>query len=199
MGFFGPSKADIWQQLSDSIGATFTAGGFLKGDRVDASVGEWIVTLDTYTMSDGKTSVTMTRMRAPYSNPTGMRFSVSRANLFTPIGKALGFQHIAVGDPMFDRDFVVTGNYESTIINLLRDPEIRDLLERQPDVHFDVRDSEGWFGPRFPENSDELYFTTYGVVTNLDRLKALFDLFARVLHRLTEIGAAAAGDPGVSL
>ena len=73
MGLFGPSRGEVWQQLSDAIGATYTPGGFFKGDRVDARVDDWIVTLDTFTESDGKTSTTYTRLRAPFRNPSGSR------------------------------------------------------------------------------------------------------------------------------
>lgn len=45
---FGASKREIWRQLSEQIGARYVEGGFLKGDKVEATHGEWIVTLGTY-------------------------------------------------------------------------------------------------------------------------------------------------------
>jgi hypothetical protein len=37
------------------------------------------------------------------------------------------------------------------------------------------------------------------VIKDLDRLRALFDLFAEVLHQLCVIGSAYESDPGVRL
>jgi hypothetical protein len=41
MGWFGPSKDEVWQQLSEEIGAEFVEGGFWKGSKVQAHVGPW--------------------------------------------------------------------------------------------------------------------------------------------------------------
>jgi hypothetical protein len=190
MGFFGPSRAEVWQQFSDQIGGSFTSGGFFGRDRVDANVGNWTVSLDSYVVSTGKSAVVYTRFRAPFSNSSGLRFSIHRANIFTGIGKALGFQDIAIGDPSFDNAFVVTGNNEMLTTQLLQDTKIRELLEAQPDVNFDVRGSDGWFGDKLPTGYDELYFLAYGTITDINRIEALFELFSEVLHRLTDIGVA---------
>ncbi len=46
---------------------------------------------------------------------------------------------------------------------------------------------------------DELHFRAHGVIKEVDRLKALFDLFAAVLDRLGRIGSAGKREPGVTL
>jgi hypothetical protein len=50
---FGPSRDEVWRQLCNEIGADFVEGGFWKGNKVQARVKEWFVTLDTYTVSTG--------------------------------------------------------------------------------------------------------------------------------------------------
>ena len=102
MGWFGPSKDEVWRQLSEDIGAEFIEGGFCKGSKVQAHVGPWTVTLDTHTDSSGESSTTYTRMRAPYVNPEGFRFTIYRKGLFSELGKLLGMQDIEVGDFEFD-------------------------------------------------------------------------------------------------
>jgi hypothetical protein len=54
---FGPSQKEIWRQLSEDIHATYVDGGFWKGDKVQASHGQWTVTLDKYVVSTGKVTV----------------------------------------------------------------------------------------------------------------------------------------------
>lgn len=199
MGMFGPSKDEVWRQLCEEIGADFIDGGFWRGGKVQAHVGPWTVTLDTYTVSNGESSTTYTRMRAPYVNPEGFRFTVYRRGFFSGLGKLLGMQDIEIGDSEFDEAFIIQGNDESRVRELFADRKIRSLAQAQPRLRLTVKDSEGWFGPRFPEGVDELHFQVAGVIKEVDCLKGLFDLFAAVLDRLCRIGSADERAPEVSL
>lgn len=197
--WFGPSRKDVWRQLSDEVGASYVDGGFWKGDKVKVTHGEWAVTLDTYTVSTGKSTVVYTRMRAPYVNPDGFRFTIYRRGMFTGIAKWLGMQDLEIGDERFDHDFVIKANDEAKVRELLASPKLRELLDRQKEVHFTVKDDEGWFGPRFDENADELNFTVVGVIKDIERLKLLYELFAETLDQLCRIGSAYQHAPDVKL
>jgi hypothetical protein len=199
MAWFGPSKDDVWRQLSEEVGGELVDSGFWKGKKVQAHAGPWTITLDTYTESSGESAVTYTRMRAPYVNSDGFRFTIYRKGIFSELGKLLGMQDIEVGDPEFDEAFIIKANDEPKVVNLFADPNIRRMIQAQPKIHLQVKDSEGWFGPRFPEDVDELHFQVVGVVKDIDRLKALFDLFGAVLDQLCRIGSAYKEEPGVDL
>ena len=108
-------------------------------------------------------------------------------------------QDIEVGDPEFDEAFIIKGNDEARVRELFSDPKIRQMIQDQPKIRLEVKDSEGWFGPKFPEDVDELHFQVVGVIKDVERLKALFDLFAAVLDRLCRIGSAYKQDAGVEL
>jgi hypothetical protein len=199
MGFFGPSKDEVWRQICQEIGAKFVEGGGWKGNKVQAVVGPWTVTLDTHTVSTGKSSVTYTRMRAPYINSEGFRFTIYRKGVFSGLGKMLGMQDIEVGEPAFDEAFIIQGNNEQRVQHLFASKQLRALVEAQPTIKLDVKDSEGWFGPKFPDNVDELHFLVVGVIKDAERLKSLFDLFAALLEQLCKIGSAYKQEPGVVL
>src|SRR3954453_18156277 len=155
MGWFGPSKDEAWRRLGEEIDAEFIDGGFWKGSKLQAHVGPWTVTLDTHTVTTGHAHFTYTRMRAPFVNPEGLRFTVYRKGLFSELGKLLGMQDIEVGDPEFDEAFIVKGTDESKVRELFADPEVRSLMLAQPQIRLEVKDSEGWFGPSFPEDVDD--------------------------------------------
>jgi hypothetical protein len=199
MGWFGPRKDAVWRQLSEVIGAEFLEGGFWKGSKVQAQVGPWTVTLGTHTDSSTDHSVHYTRMRAPYVNAEGCRFTIYRKGYFSDLGKLLGMQDIEVGEPDFDEAFIIKGNDEDRVRVLFSDTKIRQMIQDQPQIRLEVKDSEGWFGPKFPEDVDELHFQVIGVIKEVERLKSLFDLFAAVLHQLCKIGSAYRQEPGVEL
>ena len=195
MGWFGPSEDEMWRQLSQEIGAEFVEGGFWKGNQVQVHVGPWTVTLDSTSDDNGS----YTRIRAPYVNPEGFRFTIYRKSVFSDLCKLLGMQNIEIGDPEFDEAFVIKGNDEERVRALFANSKIRQMIQDQPKIRLEVKDSEGWFGPKFPENVDELFFQVVGVIKDVERLKALFDLFASVLDQLCRIGSARKKDAGVEL
>ena len=197
---FGPSKDEIWSLLAQQIGGEFTPGeGWTGRSRVDAQVGQWVVTLDTFVVSTGKSTITFTRMRAPFVNRDGFRFTITRAGVFSPVARVLGFQDVEVGDAAFDKAFVVKSNDEPRVRTFLADPDLRARLALQPSLTLSVLDDEGWFGAKFPEGVDELKFHTVGVIKDLVRLQQLFELFAATLHRLCHIGSAYEDDPKIRL
>ncbi|WP_024832014.1 hypothetical protein [Ruminiclostridium josui] len=196
---FGPSKKEIWKSLSDQIGSEFVEGGFFSTDKVVAQVKDWTVTLDTYTVSTGKSSTTYTRMRAPYVNKDGFRFKIYRKGIFSEIGKFLGGQDVEVGFPEFDEDFIIKGNDEQKLRTLFSNSKIRKLIEFQPNISLEIKDDEGWFGKSFPEGVDELYFCVAGVIKDIDRLRALFDLYAEILNQMCLMGSAYESNPCVEL
>lgn len=196
---FGPSTEEVWRQLCVEIGAQFVGGGFWKGNKVQGTHGPWTITLDTYTVSNGKTSTTYTRMRAPFVDPEGFRFVVYRRGIFSDIGKWLGMQDIEIGEEDFDRDFILKSDEETKLRELLGSSKIRELISQQPDIYFSVKDDEGFFVSKFPEGVDELYFQVVGVIKDVERLKLLYALFAETLDQLCRIGAANESAPNISL
>jgi len=196
---FGPSKEEIWRQLTTEIEGLYVPGGFWNGDKVQATHGEWTMTLDTYAVSTGKTTIVFTRMRAPYVNPDGFRFTVYRKGIFTDIAKRFGMQDVEVGDEAFDRDFVIKGTDEGKLRDLFANPRIRELLATKPELQLTVKDDEGWFGPSFPEGVDELYFALPGVIKDVERLKRLYALFGETLDQLCRMGSAYREPPDVKI
>ncbi len=203
MGFlrqlFGPSQEEVWRQLAAETSAQYVDGGFWKGAKVQAHVKQWVITLDTFTVSTGKTTIPFTRIRAPYVNADGFRFKIYRHGGFSGIGKAMGMQDVEIGVPEFDEAFVIQGNNEARLNQFFAHANIRQLIAAQPDIGFEVKDDEGWFATHFPEGVDELVFIGSGVITDVERLKQLYELFAEVLHHLCHIGSAYENDPQVSL
>ena len=196
---FGPSKKEIWKQLSERVDGQFVDGGFWKGDKVIAEHGGWALTLDTFAVSTGKVTIVYTRMRAPFVNPSGFRFEVYRKSAFSGIAKFFGMQDVEIGDSPFDEGFIVKSEDESRIRELLSNARIREIIASQKDVNFAVKDDEGWFGAKFPEGVDELYFVVVGVVKDIDRLALLYELFTETLDEMCRMGTAVDTPPDVTV
>ena len=196
---FGPSKDEIWAQIAADISGEFIEGGFWGKDVLIYKHGEWQILLDTYVVSTGQSSYTLTRMRAPFVNKDGLYFKISRQGFFSSIGKLFGMQDIEIGDPFFDQQFVIKGNNPEKIKLLFADGNIKELCQSQPRIHLSIKDDEGRFGTDFPEGVDELYFECTGVIKETALLKSLFALFCLILARLVRIDSAYEDDPQVTL
>lgn len=199
MSFLNSHEA-IWAELAGQLNGRFIEGGWWNHGKVEVQWKNWTITLDKYVVSTGKTMHTYTRLRAPYINADGFRFNIYRKSIFTGIGKKLGLvQDIEIGESFFDEQFVIQGNSEPKVRDMLRKPELRRLIEAQPDISFEVKDDEGWFGSKFPDGVDELYFLANGVIKDREQLRQLYNLFSAVLDHLTSTGSAYPRDPGVTL
>jgi len=196
---FGPSRKQIWKQMAREIGAEYDERGMFRGDVVRYQEGEWELVLDTYTVTSDKHSTTYTRMRAPFVNKDGLYFRLYREGAFSGLGRFFGMQDLTIGDSFFDDQFVIKGNDQARIAQMLRSEELKDLIRAQPRIRLEIKDDEGWFGTRYPEGVDVLSFTRVGVPKDIELLKSLFDLFACMLERLVQIDSAYEDDPRVRL
>jgi hypothetical protein len=185
---FGPSKKEIWRQLSERVHGRFVEGGFCQGDKVEVTHADWTVTLDTYAISTGKVTMVFTRMQAPFANPTKFRFTIYRGGFWAEVGKFFGMQDLEVGDPPFDDAFVVKGADEPRVKLLFANPRIRELLTRQPEIHLTVESGRHWPRPKQPEGVDVLVFHVGGIIKDIDRLELLYDLFGETLDELARAG-----------
>lgn len=200
---FGPSQQEIWASLRAQIGGELVDGGMWRGDRLRMQAGEWVVTLDEYTqmIPAGKAQVHIphTRMRAPFPNPAGFRFSLHRASVFSALGSLFGMQDIEVGHPEFDKDFVIKGNDESAVRLLCGSARLRELVSAQPRFQLGVQDDEGWFGTKYPPDVDVLVFDVAERIRDVERLQGLYAVFAETLGKLSQMGMAGEGTGGVTL
>lgn len=199
---FGPSQEEIWTSLRAQIGGELVDGGMWRGDSLRMQAGDWVVTLDEYTqlVPAGKVHVHVphTRMRAPFPNPQGFRFTIYRASVFSALGTVFGMQDIEVGHPEFDEDFVIKSNDESAVRLLCDSARLRGLVSAQPKFQLGVRDDEGWFGAKYPPEVDVLVFDVAERIRDVARLKGLYDVFAETLGKLSNMGVAGKGSGGVT-
>lgn len=196
---FGPSRKEIWSQIADEIGGEMIDAGFWKGDGLRFRHGEWEILLDTYTVQTGNSSVTFTRIRAPFVNKDRLQLKLYREGFFSSIGKFFGMQDIEIGDPCFDDKFIIKGSDENKIRQLLSSNQLKELIDLQPNISLVIKDNEGTFGKSYPEDVDLVEFACGGVVVDKEKLRALFFMFSVLLERLVEIDSAYAHDPGVRL
>jgi hypothetical protein len=198
-GWFGPKRAEVWNQLSAQLGGAYCKGTWRRSDRITVEHGHWTITLDTFTVHANNAHIPFTRFRAPFLATGSFRCKVYRSSLFSVIGKWFGMQDVVVGDADFDANFIVKSNDEAKVRELLTGPELRQRLQAMKGTTLSIEDHEGWFGPKFPKDTDELRVLVGGHLKDTERLRALFALFVVALDRIEAVGIARAGKPTLTL
>ena len=197
MGLFGTSRKDAWQKVAEEMGFQMVEGGFFKTDKIIGKVYDWTITLDTYTVSTGKSSTTYTRIRAPYKYREDFQFKIYRKGIFSNLGKILGTQDVVVGVPSLDENFIIQGNDEEKLRSLFTQESIGKMIEGQERIRLEVKEDDGFMGTKFPESVRQLYFQDHGVIKDEKRLITLFYLFGEVLKKMYEMKSIEKGDPQV--
>ena len=85
------------------------------------------VVLDLYTVNHGKSQSSYTRVRATYALGEGPKLHVRLERMLHGIGKAFGMQDLAIGDPEFDRAYMVAGPGAAAVRRVLGDGDRRQM------------------------------------------------------------------------
>lgn len=186
--WFGPTRTEIMQCLSQDAEGQFVSGSFWKEPKVHIAHDVWEITVDIYLVSTGKAYIEYTRLRAPFLNPDRFRFKVKRRGALYALGRLFGLEKIDVGFADFDDHFVLKGNDAAGLRKLFADARLRELLSAQPAGELGVYDDEGFFGPKYGADEDKLQFMVTGKISDLTRLRSMVDLMAHALDRLYELG-----------
>jgi hypothetical protein len=212
MGDTTEEQEAAWQQLATEVGGELVTRGE-RGRRflgrhlqlaVIAKAGTSPIALDLKMEagSDVTPSWLVTRIRAPYVARNAFSFSVKRVRARLSDGAVLhgmarlaGRHKVEPGDLGFDSDFLITANDADKVRALLADPRIRDLIQSQPSLDISTA-RPGWrLFKKSSQRLSVLRFEEEGVITDVQRLKSLFELFHETLNQLCQIGAASQEEP----
>ena len=115
-----------WARFCAQHGFTFTpqTGRLFSFHpaRIDGRVGTVQFTIDTFTVSNGKSSTTYTRLRSAAMQGMPLDARVYRETVLGALGDLLGAQDVSMGDPAFDKAFVVKATREDLVRQWLNAP-----------------------------------------------------------------------------
>src|SRR5687767_11122293 len=197
--FVAPERvgSETWPQFCGRVDAALSE--YLREGRAVVPYRNWRVTLDTNVVPAGAAAAVVTRMRAPFVGRWRFRFKLQRRDLLDALARRLRIHSSETGQSDFDREFVVRSGDDEGVRRLFDSDDIRRLIQSQPSIVLEARGDDGPFGASLPEGVDELVLRAPGFVTDAERLRRLFALFALLLERLCEMGAACDDDPAVRL
>lgn len=183
------TKDNIWQQFAKETGGVFKEGYSWRSDSNEIEYKKWKIVFDNYRLWSGKYSTLMTRVVVPVTLNDKFKFEIYREGFVRKIEKLFRAQDVETGYPDFDKTFTIKSNNEFKIKTLLRNKELRKLIESQRDVNIQISDQKGIWEDKLPENEYELSYFTDGEIDNIETLKSLLELFKVILNELFEMNS----------
>lgn len=183
INLFG-SKENIWKSFSEQTGGTFFEGQYGMLDGTIISYKNWKIVFDYYDLYSGKFNERFTRIFVSIVSLDNFRFEIYNNGIIRSLEKIFGAQDIEIGIKEFDKKFILKANNGFKLKKLLINPQIRQLLEIQNEVNFEISNYKGIWEK---ETQDlELSFFVKGEIKSIETLSSLLDLFKLVLDNLAE-------------
>lgn len=183
-----PSKEEAWKALAARRDGTIVLTKKEKVKEVRFRQDPFELVLDTYTQSTGESSQTYTRGRVLFPIRDEFRFKVYRRSVFSDVGKYFGMQDIDVGQPEFDRDFIVKSDSAGRVQAWLLRSRVHNALLTLKSGRFEVRK----YKKRGVDTTNlrELRYSVAGVLREAEKLDAIVELFAESIEHMVRSGFA---------
>ncbi|MCW3114498.1 MAG: hypothetical protein JWR18_2894 [Segetibacter sp.] len=173
----GNSEDDIWQSIADQLKE--------KDDDLDYSAQfetiNHCVTLDIDIHPDRgeDNDKPVTSFSAELPDETDFRFKIERQGLKQQIGKIFGMQDVIIGQPEFDKKFLIQSNDEAKVKEILSGDDVSSELLKHPVVDFKIRE-------RKIGTTKEIVLSLEleGGIEEPQTLKQVFQAFKTVLNSL---------------
>lgn len=176
---FDKKRKEAWIEFAEEVNGEYSKASFFKTERIKILKENYMVMLDLYAVSTGKSVIYYTRLKAVYHQSSDFKFKIYKKGIFGSLGKKLGMQDIDTGNGEFDEDFIIKGNDEFNIIQLFSNVKIRDLLYKIPKFTLEIKDNKG---------AKELCLMMPQIIEERDKLRNAFQLFCTVLDDLGNMG-----------
>ncbi|MCH7563888.1 MAG: hypothetical protein IH968_08695 [Gemmatimonadetes bacterium] len=184
------TRREAWHAVAAALDGECVEGANPAKDKAVFQHLHWTIVLDTFTVNNGQTSVTYTRIRAPFTGSDDFKLTVARRHWFSRFNIVLGARTIEVGSRMFDEKYVTRTNNPGRARSLLNSSEIRSLIMAQPSLRLEVRRPSWSRRRKLSEGARDVIAQTTGVVTDPVRLENYVMLVAHTLDQLLRIGSA---------
>lgn len=180
---------NIWKQFSEETNGTFKEGYSWRSDSNEIEYKNWKIVFDNYILWSGKYKTQMTRVIVPIKLKDNFKFEIYREGFVRKIEKIFGAQDVEIGYPEFDKTYTIKSNNEFKIKTVLRNKEIRNLIESQKDTNIQITNQKGIWENELPANEFELSYFIDGEINDFEALNSLLKLFKALLDELFQMNS----------
>jgi len=175
----------VWMDLAEEMNGEFTESTYLTSAKLPLPTKPWTVQLKMHSHPMGKSIAETTVITLPYTPLQEFKLAVRNSSPVEEVAKIFGLQDVLVGDPVFDKAFIIQGNNSALLRELFADGSLRRLILNQKSVNLSIVDHQHkLFGVTLPSGINALTFAEKGAINSFDRLTSIFELLTASIERL---------------
>jgi hypothetical protein len=182
----------VWMDLADEMQGEFTDGTYVVSARLPLATKPWVAYMKMHSNPIGKSIAETTVIAVPYIPEHEFKLAVHNSSPIEEVAKIFGLQDIAIGEPTFDKEFIIQGSNEQLLKELFADAPLRGLYLGQKSVNVSIVDHQHkLFGITPPRGVNVLTFAEKGAINSFERLTSVLELLTRTIERLAHLEVAA--------
>lgn len=130
-----------------------------------------------------------TRMRVGVKNPRQLQFKIRNKGMASNIMDNLKSNHIITGDNQFDYNYIVDSDDQDSIMKLLLNDEIKELIKyHKKIIIFAINvESVHLYGHYIEADHSLLQFRVPRIIKNVDKIVNLFNLCTKIIDEIEEL------------
>ncbi|MDY6931923.1 MAG: DUF3137 domain-containing protein [Halobacteriota archaeon] len=165
---------EAWKVFADSLSLDFDPGTTFKTPKVEGTYEGHNVILDTYTVSTGQVTVLYTRLKVDVTNIKDLSLRIYHEGFLSRIGKRLGMQDIETKNLEFDETYVVKGNDELEVLNVLDSSVQSKILSLREPGKFNMTLKDG-----------SLIYEESEIITDIELLRSHLEVLLYISEKIT--------------
>lgn len=187
------SNAELLKQFAIDMNGKFIDRSYFHAAKAAIKYQDWQIIFDNYTEYKVSGNYTLERIYARVTvrikSNDNFRFELYRQSLLSSISKIFGAQDIKIGDPDFDKSFILKTNDEHKLKAFLLNPSLRNQIAFQDKINLQISDKKGIWENKLPAGELELSYFVEEPINDYQKLKSIYILFTELLYQLKTIGA----------
>jgi hypothetical protein len=187
-----PDQRTVWREMATLLGGELVEGKRQTADKILVSHGPWRVTTEIYVESNGKTSVTYTRVQAYFLGWRGLEVLVRRRNFLDRLWEGMGFGTRLPLSPALLERYVVKGKPPGRVPSLFAGQELHAAIQSAESLRLQVKRPSRKMRKRYGVDVGLVDVRTSGIVRDLGRLAGLIRATTDTLDALHRVGEARA-------
>lgn len=189
MGVFGMNFKDMLEEYADTCGGSIHKAGLMHPEHMIFEHNNHTIKVESYTYMAGNIPITHFRASALYYEIKPLELRITREGLLSSFSKMFGAQDIEINHPDFDDKYIIKGNDEILIKQLLDDKLRASIIEADRPILY-VSSGGALSGMKVPQGMKAMIVDYDGMPKDTDIMAKYIDVIKFAVDSMIASGVA---------
>jgi len=191
----------VWMEFAEEHQGSYDDGQKLFVMRVPMTGKPWSITYHMHQKGVGGAVSDSSSAFLPFKAKGAFSFDLHNRSLVGDASKVFGAQDIEIGEPEFDREYIIKGSDEGVVKKIFASERIQELIKLQPHIKLFIQDEAKELAEHgsVPPGIHVLAFKDKAAINSYERLSLVHDLMLATLDEMLACDLASAQDPNFDI